>query len=282
MLTGNQKIMPSLSKKKKTQEPAVLSTMDCTQLRAMLLRYPYYDEARVVLLRKLYEQRNPEYNEELRTAALYLPSRETIFEFSEGERMKPKTSEETTRQGAIQSHKPNARLSTSSGQENAPRDVQLIDSFLDSLPTAKAEKKRPQKRPTVDSSVDYISYMLQEEEEEDKKKDLPTENTTTSSETNQNDGLIEDFIKKKGDRRIRLNATSNESLERPNITSEESSEKSTFTETLAQIYIKQGKFEQAIEIIQRLSLKFPKKNRYFADQIRFLEKVIINQKANQK
>ena len=49
-----------------------------------------------------------------------------------------------------------------------------------------------------------------------------------------------------------------------------------FTETLARIYIKQGKYSQALEIIQRLSLVYPKKNAYFADQIRFLKKLIIN------
>jgi len=31
-----------------------------------------------------------------------------------------------------------------------------------------------------------------------------------------------------------------------------------------------------VKIIRQLSLKYPKKNRYFADQIRFLEKLIIN------
>ena len=49
-----------------------------------------------------------------------------------------------------------------------------------------------------------------------------------------------------------------------------------FTETLARIYIKQGRYSKALEIIQRLNLVYPKKNRYFADQIRFLEKLIIN------
>ena len=49
-----------------------------------------------------------------------------------------------------------------------------------------------------------------------------------------------------------------------------------FTETLARIYIKQGRYSQALEIIQRLSLQIPKKNAYFADQIRFLQKLIIN------
>ena len=49
-----------------------------------------------------------------------------------------------------------------------------------------------------------------------------------------------------------------------------------FTETLAKIYIKQHRYAKALEIIRRLSLKYPKKNAYFADQIRFLEKLIIN------
>ena len=51
------------------------------------------------------------------------------------------------------------------------------------------------------------------------------------------------------------------------------------TETLARIYIKQSKYIKAIEIIRRLSLRNPKKNRYFADQIRFLEKLIANERA---
>ena len=51
---------------------------------------------------------------------------------------------------------------------------------------------------------------------------------------------------------------------------------SCFTETLAKIYIKQHRYDKALEIIKKLSLNYPKKNAYFADQIRFLEKLIIN------
>ena len=55
-------------------------------------------------------------------------------------------------------------------------------------------------------------------------------------------------------------------------------EETYFTETLAKIYIKQGRYSKALEIIRQLSLEYPKKNAYFADQIRFLEKLIINNK----
>ena len=56
-------------------------------------------------------------------------------------------------------------------------------------------------------------------------------------------------------------------------------EESFFTESLAHIYIKQRKYERALEIIKGISLKNPEKNIYFADQIRFLEKLIINVKT---
>ena len=38
------------------------------------------------------------------------------------------------------------------------------------------------------------------------------------------------------------------------------------------------RYLEALEIIEKLNLNYPKKNAYFADQIRFLEKVIINNK----
>jgi len=49
-----------------------------------------------------------------------------------------------------------------------------------------------------------------------------------------------------------------------------------FTQTLANIYIKQKKYKRAYEIIKHLSLNYPEKNIYFADQLSFLEKLIKN------
>ena len=57
------------------------------------------------------------------------------------------------------------------------------------------------------------------------------------------------------------------------------SEEVYLTESLAKVYIRQKRYDKALEIIQRIYLTNPKKNAYFADQIRFLEKLIINAKT---
>lgn len=55
-------------------------------------------------------------------------------------------------------------------------------------------------------------------------------------------------------------------------------ENSTLSESLAKIYIKTGRYERAYEILNRLSLAVPEKNAYFADQMRFLRKLIVAKK----
>ena len=52
------------------------------------------------------------------------------------------------------------------------------------------------------------------------------------------------------------------------------------SESLAKIYIKTCRYEQAYEILYGLSLRFPEKSRYFADQLRFLRKLILNQQRS--
>ncbi|MFG6397750.1 MAG: hypothetical protein K1V89_10530, partial [Muribaculaceae bacterium] len=57
---------------------------------------------------------------------------------------------------------------------------------------------------------------------------------------------------------------------------------SLLSESLAKIYIKTRRYERAYEILNRLSLDFPEKNAYFADQLRFLRKLMVAESIRRK
>ena len=149
------------------------------------------------------------------------------------------------------------------------RTVSLIDDFLEAqIPAA------PVTHP-IDAAQDYIGYLLQRESilGEQEEESLPMNGG----------GVVEDFLESETGRIVLTDNEDNESEqekrsanEKPELESEGNNE--ILTEIMAGIYIKQGKYENAVKIIRQLSLKYPKKNRYFADQIRFLEKLIINNK----
>ena len=115
--------------------------------------------------------------------------------------------------------------------------------------------------------------------------------TFTNSEkiTSNNQGqmdLIDSFIEKVQNNIpevLNIKKDESSSTVTPIITEDDtltkSGDEAFLTESLAKIYIKQKRYSKALEIIKKLSLKYPEKNIYFADQIRFLEKLIINIKT---
>ena len=109
-------------------------------------------------------------------------------------------------------------------------------------------------------------------------KTSPTDNGRAQT-GDRTQSLIDDFIEKTPERIVLQEKP--EYVPEIAETPEENNEEDYFTETLAKIYIKQGRYEKAIEIIRKLNLNYPKKNSYFADQIRFLQKLIINNKNKQ-
>ena len=140
---------------------------------------------------------------------------------------------------------PEADVEEETVQSVEDRTLTLINNFLQTQPSEAASPVQQ-----LDYTTDYAAYMLAEETPQVPASTAAPEQVEMPAEP----------------------AT-------PNVIPDDLDD-SYFTETLAKIYIRQQRYEKALEIIRRLNLKYPKKNAYFADQIRFLEKLIINDKSN--
>lgn len=221
------------------QHPEQLTTEVVDELYDLVERNPSFQTARLLLVRGLYQLQDERFGAELRKAALLIPDRNTLYHLLEDDKLQPTAS--------APAQAPHQSLSSASD-----RTQSLIENFLDQLPDS--SKKR--KSHSVSPSVDYMSYLMQQPDAEDL-PDAEPENELDDEEDIQEIPVAAPVTPEKAKQTV------NDPY---------------FTETLAHIYIKQGKYTKAIEIIRRLSLNYPKKNRYFADQIRFLEKLIINER----
>ena len=223
------------------------------ELRSLLALYPYYQTARILMLQNLFLLHDPTFDEELRRASIYITDRKILFQMIEAAHYRLR-------------NLPKEKPLTEKDGKDENRTVDLINRFLETIPEEKPKEKR---KPTpADAAVDYVAYLLETESEMDI---TPEEPAMKGQE------LIDNFINndhgmirlKENPEYLPEDANEGDNDEKP-------IDEGYFTETLARIYIKQGNYSKALEIIKRLNLNYPKKNAYFADQIRFLEKLIIN------
>ena len=229
------------------------------ELRSLLALYPYFQSARLLLLQNLYLLHDPSFDQELRQAAIYITDRKVLFQMIEAAHYQLKT------------QKPQSKKEAVSDDERDNRTLSLIDDFLESLPKEEEPEKKNKRKPTpADAAVDYVAYLMESETDEDREKAANVPQLIGQN-------LIDSFINNdKGKIVLNENPTLKPDLDNDTSDSQKAGEQGYFTETLARIYIKQGNYSKALEIIRQLSLENPKKNVYFADQIRFLEKLIIN------
>lgn len=243
------------------KHPEQLDKDTLYELRSVVARYPFFQTARLLLLKNLYLLQDPSFKEELQKSALFVADLSILFYYIEGEHF------------IIRQH---AEGKAETDNTSSDRTLDLIDRFLSDLSVPPSDTLPI---PQTEVCVDYASLLLRE-----------TDHPKASAEANPLKGqeLIDQFIEHSdgtpdGQEPIQAEEIQESSAVEPVETLSrqpaEEEEESYFTETLAKIYVKQQRYDKALEIIKKLNLKYPKKNVYFADQIRFLERLIINAKS---
>lgn len=240
-----------------------MDALSLQELVTLARQYPYCQALRLLYLKNLSELRSVRYAEELRRNVVYLPDRARMFAYLDhGE--------------YAWSRHFHAQKASEYGVPAEERDAfQLIDTYLRNANEEPYPEELEDLLPKVkeEQSADYVTMLLD-------RPDIETpadENATPSVQQT----LIDSFIEKDEKEGVRLPfeempADTGKSANKEDLLIRE---ESFLTESLAKIYIKQKKYSKALEIIKKLSLKYPEKNVYFVDQIRFLEKIITNIKT---
>ena len=218
-------------------------------LENLASQYPYFQTARLLLAKNRYHFNKAAFEKNLEKTAVFCADRTRFFYLINHEKYAcffPKT---------------DTFLDTD-------RTQALLDSYFESF--SEKQPELPKTELGIVSS-DYLAYVSAMENEPEK----PTVEETPNEFKHQD--IIDNFLEKAAANEITFIPEKSDTNKTQESDNEENSN-GFLTETLAQIYIKQKKYEQALTIIKRLSLNFPKKSIYFADQIRFLEFLILNEK----
>jgi len=230
------------------EDPSLLTKSSLPELRQLIDDYPYFHAVRMLYLKNLAVLQDVRLEKELKKMSVYIPDRRLLYQLIN--EPPPAGDDHTeTKPPAPEKNK----------TETA---IEVINHISPQFVTS-----------------DYANWLAQHTE------DLPPEEGADNRLKHQD--LIDSFIENESNQLAQRLSTSvvNKSPESPESPDEnethtfEPSEKfslddSYFTETLAHVYLNQKRYDKALEIIRVLSLKYPKKNLYFADQIRYLEKII--------
>ena len=229
-------------------------------LETIVQEFPFFQSARALYLKGLYNQESFRYNYELKKTAAHTTDRTVLFDFITSDDFK------IFQQDVYDKYQAEIQNIEVTDFEHI-QEVQVTDLVIESKPEPESieEKLEIGKPFTFEKSETHsftewlqLSKMAPIEREEDK-------NTTAiSSELEKKFDLIEKFIE--------LNpkiAPAKDTASTPaNIAKSNEMPSSIMTETLAQIYLEQKKYTKAIQAYEILILKYPEKSSFFADRIK--------------
>lgn len=234
------------------------------ELSQMVEKYPYHQTARLLYVANLFAVRDKSFGEELRKASVLVPDRVALFQMFEGIHYE------------VERQKESETVENTIVTEGDDRTVNLIDNFLQSqIPTTEASESGitlPHDVPTIaEVTSDYATFL--------EMQDIQALETETP--TLQGAELIDNFIKEtSGRQRYEMPEINDEDeLGILNNESNETVDDDLYNEKIVNILIKQNRYEQALEILNKICLNNPEKSITFASQMRLLE-VIVGKKSS--
>jgi tetratricopeptide (TPR) repeat protein len=271
-----------------------------TELNELIRIFPYFQSAHLLLLKALNDSSDVKFGNQLRDSALFIADREVLYNmlqkpFNEventidkiaetnsdselkaveatGDKAEEITEPVVTAEAVIISQQSSVIPETDDPEQSAENDDpsdpydNISENGLstdDNLnPEISIDDDPSEADPEDTSDSDLLELETEEASGSDSKSDQNTaeQKSAMLSQADLIDMFISANPKIVADREKRDLPVEDRSTPVYN-------EGSFITETLARIYINQGYYSKAIDIFEKLSLKYPEKSTYFATQI---------------
>lgn len=276
------------------KQPNHITLSQVYELENIIHEYPYFQVVKAIYLKILYAQESYRYNKELKITAAHIGNRTLLFDFITSTAFKDKKSvlkkEEMPKAyadeaipsefttyvtGDVFEKKEFYPVTPTPEQEQAPpspqepKEALHMGKPIDFKPTDKQsfatwlqvtrykpiDRRTTQAAPTVE--LPFVDKNIFEEGDERAKKF----------------DLIDKFLQ--ANPKIEVNKD-DDTLSNIEIVEKKDIGRQFMTETLAKVYLEQGKYAEAIQAYQILMLKNPAKSAYFAEQIAMIRKLQQN------
>jgi hypothetical protein len=225
------------------KNPEKLNQDETLELKKIIEKYPYFQSARSLYLKGLKNQDSFKYNNELKVTAAYTTDRTVLFDFITSIAFSGVEKQQTAQQKTMLSEEKNTleKNANVSSEKEIVADLSIGKPLSFSI----SEKHSFGEWLQLTSAKPIVREVKKEEKA----------NTKTS--------IIDRFIQKNP----KINPIEKDKTIAVSVTKNESSN-SLMTATLAKVYLEQKKYENAIQAYKILSLKYPEKSGFFADQIK--------------
>jgi len=214
------------------ENPNLINKKDISFLEDISIKHPSFSISHILLAKGLLNTESVRYNQKLKKAALYSLDRKQLFRL---------ISQDVKKDEIV--------------KENTPIEVIKVEE--DIIITSKEELKIGQPLEFNETEEYSFSEWLA----------LTKVQKINREEDKEKTDLINNFIDKIPTLKVKKNKffSPTETAKSSIIENDE-----LVTETLARVYLEQEHFEKAIEAYKKLSLKYPKKSSFFADQINLI------------
>jgi tetratricopeptide (TPR) repeat protein len=264
--------------------PNAINDKQTLSLEKIVAEFPYFQSARALRLKGLYNQDSFRYNYDLKNTAAHTTDRSVLFDFiisdtftrihknlyeeklAEINEIYVDATELIFKEEKIESKiNPLEQSILTSIKEATP-----IDNVEISIPTIEAaEEKLEIGKPLVFDINEKYSFQewLQLSKihpiERENSEPIEIKSTAVDPEKQKKNELIDKFIEASP----KIPPIKKEA--EPKVFLEPSSENNSYlmTETLARVYLEQNKYDKAIQAYEILILKYPEKSSFFANRI---------------